>query len=120
MLWYELPVASTEQPNSLGDQVNDIVATARAYVMQETVGPLRGLGRFLARGLAGAFLMGTGLVLLLLALLRGLQHETYPHLTGNWSWAPYLIVLVVALAIAALAASRIAKHELNNGRKGRV
>jgi hypothetical protein len=111
-------VASSEERNSLGEQVNDIVTTTRAYVVQETVGPLRGLGRFLARGLAGAILMGFGLVLLLLALLRGIQSETSPHLTGNWSWAPYAIVLVVALAIAALAASRIAKHELNHGGKG--
>jgi hypothetical protein len=111
-------VASADQPNSLSDQVNDIVSTARAYVVQETVGPLRGIGRFIGRGLAGALLMGLGLVLLLLALLRGIQNETYPHLTGNWSWAPYAIVLVVALGIAGLAASRIAKHELANSGKG--
>ncbi|MCU1345024.1 MAG: hypothetical protein JWL70_1290 [Acidimicrobiia bacterium] len=111
-------MASADQPDSLSEQLNDIVATAKAYVVQETVGPLRGLGRFIGRGLAGAFLMGIGLVLLLLALLRGIQNETYPHLTGNWSWAPYAIVLVVAVAIAALAATRIAKHELNTG-KGR-
>jgi hypothetical protein len=109
-------VASADQPNSLSDQVNDIVTTARAYVVQETVGPLRGVGRFIARGLAGAILMGFGLVLLMLALLRGLQDETYPHLTGHWSWAPYAIVLVVSLAIAALSVSRITKHELNRGK----
>jgi len=106
--------------NTLSDQVDDIVLTARAYVVQETVGPLRGLGRFLGRGLAAALLIGLGLTLLLLALLRGIQYETYPHLTGNWSWVPYAIVLVVALLIAALAASRITKHELATGRKERA
>jgi hypothetical protein len=107
-----------DQPKSLPDQVNDIVTTARAYVVQETVGPLRGAGRFVAFGLAGAVLIGFGAVLLLLALLRLLQHETEPHWTGNWSWVPYAIVFVVSVVIAALAARRIGKHELSNSQKG--
>ena len=76
------------------------------YVKQETVEPVKALGRFVAYGLAGSFLISVGLVLLLVALLRALQTETTAF-SGNLSWLPYLIVIAVALALAALAAWRI-------------
>jgi hypothetical protein len=37
-------------------------------------------------------------VFLGLAGLRALQSETDTALTGNWSWAPYAIMMVVLLA----------------------
>jgi len=76
------------------------------YVKQETVEPVRSLGRFVAYGLAGSIFLSIGLVLLLLSLLRALQEETGAF-NGNLSWLPYLIVVLVALAIAALAGYRI-------------
>jgi hypothetical protein len=45
----------------------------------------------------------------MLSLLRALQTETGTTFTGNWSWAPYIIVLVVAGAVAAYAFSRISR-----------
>lgn len=78
-----------------------------AYVKQETVEPLRGLGRFVAWGLAGAVLTGTGTVFLLLAALRALQEETGDTFTGNWSWAPYAITLAGAAVVVAVAVSRV-------------
>jgi hypothetical protein len=56
---------------------------------------------------AGSLLLGVGVVLLLLAGLRALQTETGTTFTGNWSWVPYLIVLVVGAALIVLAISRI-------------
>jgi Putative Actinobacterial Holin-X, holin superfamily III len=100
------------QPTSLPEQVSDIVATAKAYALQETVDPLRGVGRFVAFGLGGAIVGGIGLILLLLAGLRALQTETGSSMTGNLSWIPYVIVLIVTLALLGLFASRIGKHEL--------
>lgn len=72
------------------------------YVKQETVVPLRSLGRYLAFGIVGAFLLGLGVVLLGVGGLRALQTETGSTLTDDWSWAPYLIVVVVMLAGGAL------------------
>ncbi len=77
------------------------------YAKQETVDPLKALGRYLAAGVAGAVALGIGLVLLALALLRALQEETAPHLSRNWSWAPYLIVVLVAGLIVAVLARGI-------------
>ena len=67
------------------------------YVKQETVVPLRYLGRYLAFGIVGAFLLGLGVVLLGVGGLRALQTETGTTFTGDWSWAPYGIVVVVML-----------------------
>jgi hypothetical protein len=80
-----------------------------AYAKQETLGPLRGLGRFLAVGIGGSVALALGVPLLLLALLRALQTETGSTFTGNLSWLPYLITSVAALAVAALAVWRITK-----------
>lgn len=70
-----------------------------AYAKQETVEPLRGLGRWIGFGAGGSILIATGISLLLLAALRALQTETGTTFTGNWSWAPYVIVLVGALVV---------------------
>jgi choline-glycine betaine transporter len=56
---------------------------------------------------AGALALGIGVILLMLAGLRALQTETGSTFTGNWSWLPYLIVLVVATLLVVLAISRI-------------
>jgi hypothetical protein len=75
-----------------------------AYAKQETVDPLKGLGRYVAFGVLGALLLGIGVMFLAIGALRALQGDSQgPHFTGNWSWAPYAIVVVGALAIAAFA-----------------
>lgn len=79
------------------------------YVKQETLGPLKGLGRFLVFGIAGSIALCGGLTVLLIALLRGLQETTGTTFAGNWDWAPYLIVSFGALLFIGLAAWRIAK-----------
>jgi hypothetical protein len=68
------------------------------YFKQETIVPLRQLGRYVAFGLLGAFLLGLGVVFLGIAGLRALQTETDTTFTGNWSWAPYGIMVVALLA----------------------
>jgi hypothetical protein len=73
------------------------------YAKQETVEPLKGLGRWIGAGAGGSLLIASGLSLVLLAALRYLQTETGSTFTGNLSWIPYLIVLVGAAGIAALS-----------------
>lgn len=89
----------------------DLWDLVRAYARQETVGPLRGIGRFVAFGLAGSLLLGIGLVLLAVGALRALQTETGTTFEGNWSWAPYLIVLAGCAAILGLVATRMGKRK---------
>ena len=94
-----------------------------AYAKQETVEPLKGLRNYAAFGIAGAFLLGVGVVFLAIGGLRALQTETGTTFTGNWSWAPYAIVVFGSLLIAALAwaarGKRKARKQMQtSGRRG--
>jgi len=84
----------------------DTVQVVIDYVRQETVEPLKGVGRFLIFGVAGSALLALGLVLLLVAVLRALQTETGTF-HGNLSWVPYVIVAVLGIILIALAAWRV-------------
>jgi hypothetical protein len=77
------------------------------YVKQETIEPLKGLGRFLYMGIAGSFFMAGGILLTLLGILRLLQTETGTTLTGDWSWVPYVCVMVLGMVVIGIAAWRI-------------
>ena len=105
--------SSEKSVPALAAELWDLV---RAYAKQETVEPMKGLGRYAAFGVAGSVVLSVGLVLLLLGGLRALQTETGTTFTGNWSWAPYLITLVGCAAVAALAARAITAKS----RKGRA
>lgn len=107
------PLRSAPDPTSVGDVVNLV----KTYAQQETVGPLKNTGRWLAMGAAGALAIGIGGVLLLLGLLRLLQVEWDRSARGSLSWLAYVIVLVVAAAAIALAASRIKKDTLDKPRR---
>lgn len=82
----------------------------RAYAKQETVEPMKGLGRYAAFGAAGSIVLSVGLVLLLLGGLRALQTETGTTFTGNWSWAPYLLALAGVAVVLALVARGMGKR----------
>jgi hypothetical protein len=114
-----VPGASTDRPWSAPPersgptaQLHELRELVVGYAKQETVDPLRTLGRSLGYGIAGSIMLGLGLTLLLLALLRGLQQiELFNDpLTldgGTWSWAPYLITLVVGLVLIAVFVWRL-------------
>jgi hypothetical protein len=84
------------------ETVRELQALVIAYAKQETLEPIKGLGRYVGLGLAAAVLMGTGVMFLELGALRILQDETGTTFTGNWSWAPYAIVVVASAIVAAL------------------
>ena len=95
------------QSGGLRQSGDDAFQLTLDYLKQETLEPLKGLGRFLAFGLAGSFAIAVGVVLGLVGILRLLQDETGTALTGDWSWVPYFVVSVVGAAVAGLAAWRI-------------
>ncbi len=95
-------MAKTEDQSVVG-RGQDVWDLLVAYAKQETVEPLRGLGRWIGFGAGGSVLIATGISLLLLSALRALQTETGTTFTGNLSWLPYLITLVGAVLVGGLS-----------------
>ncbi len=93
------------------DTAVDLKDLVVAYAKQETLDPLKALGRFLAFGVVGAVLLSVGTVLGALAIVRAIQTETAPHLTGDLSWVPYAGGILFGLAVAGGAASRIGRAQ---------
>lgn len=93
--------------------VGEVIDYVREYAKQETLGPLKGAGRWLGYGIAAALTLGLGVLLLLVGLLRLLQTEWTRSASGNLSWLAYLITLVVAVILLALTLSRIKKTTLH-------
>ena len=92
---------------------DDLVGLFRRYVRQETVEPLRSLGRYLLFGPAGSLLVGAGTVLLALGALRGLQ--VWGALDGRWSWVPYLAAALPVALAGVRAAGLIGKSDRSHG-----
>jgi hypothetical protein len=103
--------AEVPEPQSkpIPEIASELWALTRDYAKQETIDPLKGVGRYLTFGVPGALLIGFGLVLLMLSGLRALQTQTGSTFHGSLSWIPYFIVLVVAAGLVALAVARITK-----------
>jgi len=85
------------------DELRDI---AVRYIKEETIKPIKDLGRFIIWGTLGSLFVGFGAVLLLFASLRYLQWQ-FPVLDGSLSWLPYVIVAALALVVIGLTAWRI-------------
>ena len=96
-----------------GEAFDDLVDLFRRYVRQETVEPLRSLGRYILFGAAGSVLVGVGMVLLAVGALRGLQ--VWGELDGRWSWVPYLVAALPLALAGVRAASLIGKSGRSNG-----
>jgi len=112
----DAPAVSSAPPlPQLVIELRDLIVE---YFKQETLVPLKQLGRYVAYGVLGALLLGFGAVFLGLAGLRALQTETDTALTGNWSWAPYLIVVVALLLGGGITWQARGAVRRRNERKG--
>jgi hypothetical protein len=99
-------------PKGDSADIGQVVDLVKEYVRQETLGPIKGAGRWLGRGVAGALLIGTGCVFLVLGALRMVQNEFGRSFRGQWmSLLPYLFAFVVSLAVMGVAAWRITKKK---------
>lgn len=97
----EVKAKADETKNEVGELVNLL----KAYLLQETVAPLKTIGRSLAFGIAAALMFGVAAVLSLVALLRALQGETGSLFSGEWNWAPYGLTAIAGLLFIGLAAA---------------
>lgn len=91
-----------DRPAPIPQAVAELWELVVAYFKQETTEPLKALGRVLAMGVAGSLLIGFGVIFAGVGGLRLLQEETSVF-EGNWSFVPYVIVIVALLGLAGLA-----------------
>jgi hypothetical protein len=101
-----------DNPQETVRELRDLIV---AYFKQETVDPIKNLGRYVALGLAGSLALGFGIIFVEVGLLRLIQDMTYPHLTGNWSWVPYFIVILVSALAALLVYVTLAQRRQRRG-----
>ena len=97
-------------------EIEDIRDTAVKYVVEETVDPVKALGRYTWFGCLGSLFIGLGGILLLVGMLRGLAHVFH----GTVSFIPYLlaaglsvggIVVTVKIISGGPARRRLTKKE---------
>lgn len=106
--------------DGLGTHFNELLGLVVAYAKQETVTPIKNLGRYIAWGVAGAILFAAGGALLTLTAVRIVQSETGSHLHGNLTWVPYLGGVLVALLWVLWALMRVVRGDrvLKEERRG--
>jgi hypothetical protein len=93
--------SSARRPAPIPTAVAELWELLVAYFKQETTEPLKSLGRVIAFGIAGSLAIGVGVVFIAIGGLRLLQYET-DAFHGNWSFVPYVIMIVLLLGMAAL------------------
>jgi hypothetical protein len=101
------PAGGRQQDKGAGEIVADLWQLCRDYAKQETIDPLKVLGRFVGYGIAGSLLLSLGILFGTLSVLRILQNETGSALTGSLDFIPYLAALVFATVTVVLAVSAI-------------
>lgn len=89
----------------MGDTARELWELTQAYAKQETVDPLKNLGRYLGYGVAGALSIALGMLILALGILRALQ--TVDWFDNSWSFVPYAIVMLGLIVVIVLLAMRI-------------
>jgi hypothetical protein len=92
--------------NSVQRDLDEIKALALRYIKEETIQPIKEMGRFVLWGALGSLLVGFGYLFLLFGALRFLQDQ-FKVLDGTLSWIPYLIVVALAALVIALTLWRI-------------
>jgi hypothetical protein len=88
----------------VGGEINDTVDLVKRYVVQETVTPLKHVGRVLGYGLGGALAYGVGGIFVMVATLRIIQAESGDTFAGNWSFVPYLLMAISGVLVFGLFA----------------
>jgi hypothetical protein len=92
--------AKAKAKNPTGD-ARELVDLVIAYAKQETLEPLKGLGKNAAFGLGGAVFLGLGGLFCSIGALRAMQSETDWFERHNLSYLPYFLTIAL-LGLLAL------------------
>ena len=100
--------------------VRELQELVVAYAKQETIEPLKGMARYAGLGIAGAVLVGFGVTFLSIGMLRGLQSLSGWAVHGNWSWVPYIAVVMTLVLLASVIWMTLAKRSRRPERSNRA
>jgi hypothetical protein len=108
---------------SFQETIKELWELLKAYAAQETVDPLRTLGRRVGFGIGGSLLFSFGWFLITLGIMRLLQTHSLP-LVHEWfmvhDWAVYGVALVI-LGIGMFGALRkIRRPEADQSAPARI
>jgi hypothetical protein len=95
-------VITVAKTDSLGTDARELVDLVVGYAKQETLDPIKKLGKTVALGIVGAVALGLGVVFLSLAALRAMQSETEAF-DDNLTFLPYVITMALLLIGAGIA-----------------
>lgn len=93
--------AKAKARNPAGD-ARELVDLVIAYAKQETIEPLKGLGKKAALGLGGALLLGLGGVFASIGALRAMQTETDWFEEHNLTYLPYILTVIFLLVLSLI------------------
>ena len=91
--------AKVRNPSGDARELVDLVIT---YAKQETLEPLKGLGKKAALGVGGALLLGVGGIFVSVGALRAMQSETHWFEEKNLSYLPYFFTVVILLLLSLI------------------
>lgn len=98
---------------STGQILSELWELLQSYAKQQTIDPLKALGRYLGYGVGGALCFGLGLFFVALAGLRALQSEMDWFRDTSWwvfedlTFLPYVIVMVALGVVAGVVGLRM-------------
>lgn len=100
-MWAVANEVKAKPRNPTGD-ARELVDLVIAYAKQETLEPLKGLGKRAALGLGGALLLGIGGIFCSVAALRAMQSETDFFERHNLSYLPYFATVVILIVLSLI------------------
>ena len=100
-MWSVANEVKAKPRNPTGD-ARELVDLVIAYAKQETLEPLKGLGKKAALGLGGALLLGIGGIFCSVAALRAMQSETEFFEEHNLSYVPYFLTVVILVVLSLI------------------
>ena len=100
-MWAVANEVKAKPRNPTGD-ARELVDLVIAYAKQETLEPLKGLGKKAALGLGGALLLGIGGIFCSMAALRAMQSETDFFERHNLSYLPYFVTVVILVVLSLI------------------
>ena len=93
--------AKAKAKNPTGD-ARDLVDLVISYAKQETLEPLKGLGKNAAFGLGGAVLLGLGGIFCSVGALRAMQSETDFFERHNLTYLPYVFSILILVVLSVI------------------